>query len=143
MAHGLESRVPFLDHKLVEFAATVPADVKYQGGQQKRMLKSTFGDLLPRDVLERRDKMGFPVPLNEWFKGELNGFMGDLFSSRSARERPFINAGKALESLTGETRFSRKTWGLMGLELWHQAFHDKGTVWRGMVDSVEPLRKTA
>ena len=68
MAHGLESRVPFLDHKLVEFAATVPADVKYQGGQQKRMLKSTYGDLLPKEVLERRDKMGFPVPLNEWFK---------------------------------------------------------------------------
>lgn len=143
MAHGLESRVPFLDHNLVEFAATVPADVKYQGGQQKRMLKSTFGDLLPKEVLERRDKMGFPVPLNEWTKGELNGFMGDLFNSRSARERPFINAEKALENLTGEARFSRRTWGLMGLELWHQTFHDKKTAWRGMIDGVEPLRRSA
>jgi asparagine synthase (glutamine-hydrolysing) len=143
MAHGLESRVPFLDHKLVEFAATVPADVKYQGGQQKRMLKSTFGDMLPKEVFERRDKMGFPVPLNEWFRGELKSFTSDLFSSRSARERPFINAGKALDSLTGEARFSRKTWGLMGLELWHQTFHDKGSVWRGMIDGAEPLRRSA
>ncbi len=143
MAHGLESRVPFLDHKLVEFAATVPADVKYQGGQQKRMLKSTFGDLLPKDVLNRRDKMGFPVPLNEWFRGELKTFMGDLFESRAARERPFFNAEKALAGLTGETRFSRKTWGLMGLELWHQTFHDKGHAWRGMIDGNDAIRKTA
>ncbi|MEM9626066.1 MAG: asparagine synthase (glutamine-hydrolyzing) [Pseudomonadota bacterium] len=143
MAHGLESRVPFLDHKLVEFAATVPADVKYQGGQQKRMLKSTFGDLLPRDVLERRDKMGFPVPLNEWFKDELKGFMGDLFGSRAARERPFFYADKALEGLTGEARFSRKTWGLMGLELWHQTFHDKAHAWREMINGVDTVRKSA
>lgn len=143
MAHGLESRVPFLDHRLVEFAATVPADVKYQGGQQKRMLKSTFGDLLPKEVLERRDKMGFPVPLNEWFKGELKGFMNDLFGSQSARERPFFNADKALESLTGEARFSRKTWGLMGLELWQKTFHDQAHHWRGMIDDVDSVRKTA
>jgi asparagine synthase (glutamine-hydrolysing) len=143
MAHGLESRVPFLDHKLVEFAATVPANVKYQGGQQKRMLKSTFGDLLPNEVLTRRDKMGFPVPLNEWFKGELKNFMGDLFGSRAARERPFFNAEKALMGLTGEARFSRKTWGLMGLELWHQIFHDKSHAWRGMIDSDDAMRKTA
>jgi asparagine synthase (glutamine-hydrolysing) len=143
MAHGLESRVPFLDHKLVEFAATVPADVKYQGGQQKRMLKSTFGNLLPDEVLNRRDKMGFPVPLNEWFKGELKHFMGDLFGSRAARERPFFNADKALSGLTGEARFSRKTWGLMGLELWHQTFHDKGHEWRGMIDGDNAIRKTA
>ena len=143
MAHGLESRVPFLDHKLVEFAATVPADVKYQGGQQKRMLKSTFGNLLPKEVLTRRDKMGFPVPLNEWFKDELKTFMGDLFGSRAARERPFFNAEKALAGLTGEARFSRKTWGLMGLELWHQIFHDKSHAWRGMIESDDAMRKTA
>ncbi len=143
MAHGLESRVPFLDHQLVEFAATVPADVKYQGGQQKRMLKSTFGHLLPTDVLERRDKMGFPVPLNEWFKVELKDFMNDLFGSRAARDRPFLNADNALSSLTGEARFSRKTWGLMGLELWHQTFHDKRATWQGMIDGVEPLRESA
>src|SRR3990170_5145323 len=60
MAHGLESRVPLLDHPLVEFLATVPADVKFKGGQMKQLLKTTYRDTLPRSVLERRDKMGFP-----------------------------------------------------------------------------------
>ena len=69
--------------------------------------------------------------------------MNDLFGSRAARERPFFNADKVLEGLTGEARFSRKTWGLMGLELWQQAFHDRSSTWRGMIDSVEPIRKSA
>ena len=74
MAHGLESRVPLLDHPLVEFAATVPADVKFAGGETKHLLKRAFGGELPKPILNRRDKMGFPVPLKEWFAGELQRF---------------------------------------------------------------------
>ena len=74
MAHGLESRVPLLDHPLIEFAATVPADVKFQDGQMKHLIRLAFEDVLPEQLMQRRDKMGFPVPLKEWFSGELSGF---------------------------------------------------------------------
>ncbi|MBM4075136.1 MAG: asparagine synthase (glutamine-hydrolyzing), partial [Planctomycetes bacterium] len=63
MAHGLESRVPLLDHPLVEFAATVPADLKFPGGRLKHLLRNAYRDILPQEINERRDKMGFPVPL--------------------------------------------------------------------------------
>src|SRR6185312_297129 len=66
MAHGLESRVPLLDHSVVEFAATIPADIKFTGGQMKHFIKSTYAADLPEELMTRRDKMGFPVPLQEW-----------------------------------------------------------------------------
>ena len=59
MAHGLESRVPFLDHSLVEFAATVPADVKFMGGKMKQLLKQVFSSEIPKNILNRRDKWDF------------------------------------------------------------------------------------
>lgn len=134
MAHGLESRVPLLDHALVEFIATVPADVKFRKGRMKNMIKKTYRDTLPKKLMERRDKMGFPVPLKEWYSGELNEFVRDIFSSRSMRSRDFINMGKAAESFAEEARFSRKTWGLLNLELWHQMFHDRSAEWRAKAD---------
>jgi asparagine synthase (glutamine-hydrolysing) len=130
MAHGLESRVPLLDHKLVEFAATVPADVKFKGGHMKHLLKQAYADELPKQLLQRRDKMGFPVPLKEWYGGELKDFVGDLFNSHSAKTRPFIHNDRVLENVTRETQFSRKTWGLLSLELWHQLFHDRAAEWK-------------
>jgi asparagine synthase (glutamine-hydrolysing) len=125
MAHGLESRVPLLDHPLVEFAATVPADVKFEGGQMKHMLKSAFGHMLPEAITNRRDKMGFPVPLKEWFEGALKDMVLDIFHSRRAAERPYTDANAVLANFGRASRFSRKTWGLLSLELWHQQFHDR------------------
>ena len=132
MAHGLESRVPFLDHPLVEFLATAPADVKFQGGQMKQLLKSTFEDTLPRIVLERRDKMGFPVPLKEWIEGPLKSFVTDIFEIQRAKQRPYFNSDVVLANFDGAARFSRKTWGLLSLELWHQQFHDRAAEFRRM-----------
>lgn len=125
MAHGLESRVPFLDHPLVEFAATVPADIKFSGGNAKHLLKSALGHELPEAILQRRDKMGFPVPLKEWFHNELRDFVQDIFRSQAARSRPFMKADAVLANFDKAGRFSRKTWGLISLEIWHQTFHDK------------------
>lgn len=130
MAHGLESRVPLLDHPLVEFLATVPADVKFEGGQMKQLLKTAYRDVLPRSVIERRDKMGFPVPLKEWFDGPLKDFVVALFNEQKARQRPYFNAEMVLRSFTRSARFSRKIWGLMSLELWHQRFHDRAAEFR-------------
>jgi asparagine synthase (glutamine-hydrolysing) len=125
MAHGLESRVPFLDHPLVEFAATIPANVKFEGGQSKHLLKRAFANHLPPEILNRRDKMGFPVPLKEWFQNDLRDFIGDLFGSSVARNRPFMNADAVLANFQKAGQFSRKTWGLLSLEIWHRTFHDR------------------
>lgn len=128
MAHGLESRVPLLDHPIVELAATLPPNIKFSGGGTKHMLKHTFRDVLPPELLTRRDKMGFPVPLKEWFSGELHEFIRDIFASNRAASRPYVNQKKILEELDDLSRmgsFSRKLWGLLCVELWYQTFHDR------------------
>ncbi|MGF6311241.1 asparagine synthase (glutamine-hydrolyzing) [Bradyrhizobium sp. i1.8.4] len=135
MAHGLESRVPLLDHPLVEFLATVPADVKFMGGQMKQLMKTAYRDTLPKALLQRRDKMGFPVPLKEWFDGELKDFVLDIFGEQRSKHRPFFNSDVVLSSFGGQSRFSRKTWGLLSLELWHQRFHDRAAEFRAMVSA--------
>ena len=125
MAHGLESRVPFLDHSLVEFTASIPADIKFPGGKMKALLKSVFKDKIPPKILNRRDKMGFPVPLKEWFDGPLKEFVHDIFSSQIAKTRGFYDPQKVLLNLNKSPQFSRKVWGLLSLELWYREFHDK------------------
>jgi asparagine synthase (glutamine-hydrolysing) len=132
MAHGLESRVPLLDHPLVEFAATVPADIKFKDGHMKRLLKEAYADVLPEALLERRDKMGFPVPLKEWFESELRDLAEETFRSMDAQHRPFLNTRAVMQNFDKASQFSRKTWGLLNLELWHQAFHDRASEWRAM-----------
>jgi len=133
MAHGLESRVPLLDHPLVEFAATVPADVKFEGGHMKHLLKSKFKGVLPPSITERRDKMGFPVPLKEWFSGELRGFVTDVFEASKSKHRPYFNANAVLKNFDRAGKFSRRTWGLLSLELWHQAFHDRAREFKSLL----------
>jgi asparagine synthase (glutamine-hydrolysing) len=133
MAHGLESRVPLLDHPLIEFAATIPADVKFKGGRMKHLLKLAYDQHLPPEISGRRDKMGFPVPLKEWFSGELRDLVQDTFRSRNARQRPYLNAEAVLANFESAGRFSRKTWGLLSLELWHQTFHDRSARYRQML----------
>lgn len=134
MAHGLESRVPFLDHPLVEFAATVPADVKFGGGSMKQLLKSTFNADVPAAIVNRRDKMGFPVPLKEWFGSSLKGFAQGIFEDMSAKSRPYLDGRAALAGFEREARFSRKSWGLISLELWHQQFHDRAAMFKSMAE---------
>ncbi len=125
MAHGLESRVPLLDHPLVELAATMPANVKFQDGKLKKVLREGMAHELPREILERTDKMGFPVPLTEWMQGPLKDFFMDVFTSRAAQDRPYIHNAAATRGLEGESPFGRKIWGLLSLELWHRQFHDR------------------
>ncbi len=137
MAHGLESRVPFLDHPLIELMATVPADLKFKDGEMKHFLKQTFAADLPPSLLERRDKMGFPVPLQQWTQGpgaELRDFVNDVFRSSAAHSRPFVDADAVIAHLDEERPFGRKLWGLLSLELWHRCFHDRAPEYRAMLD---------
>jgi asparagine synthase (glutamine-hydrolysing) len=133
MAHGLESRVPLLDHPLVELAATMPADVKFKDGTMKHVLRSAMRAVLPGSIRERQDKMGFPVPLSEWLGDEAQEFVYDIFSSRRACTRELVNNKHVLDNLTQEPKFGRKLWGLLCLELWQQEFHDRAYTFRQLL----------
>ncbi len=133
MAHGLESRVPFLDHPIVEFAATIPADTKFKDGSLKRLLINTMKETLPETITNRKDKMGFPVPLNEWLGTDLKGFVSDIFNSQNAKDRPYFNADQILHGLNKESKFGRKIWGLLSLEIWHREFLDKGSSFKKLL----------
>jgi asparagine synthase (glutamine-hydrolysing) len=127
MAHGVEARVPFLDHPLVEFAATIPADIKFKNGELKRLLKAVFSDRLPAAIRERKDKMGFPVPLNLWLKrgGPARELIGDILGSERARTRGYLGNGLSIDAvLDSQSAYGRNLWALLGLELWHQQFVD-------------------
>ncbi|MGC1310343.1 MAG: asparagine synthase (glutamine-hydrolyzing) [Phormidesmis sp.] len=131
MAHGLESRVPFLDHKLVEMAATIPANIKFKNGEMKRVLNSAMSGCLPSVITNRKDKMGFPVPLVDWMKGEAKDFVIETLSGSRSLNRDLINNRKVLESIKTEGTFGRKTWGLLCLEIWQQSFFDHHTRFEG------------
>jgi asparagine synthase (glutamine-hydrolysing) len=125
MAHSLESRVPLLDHELVELAATIPADIKFRDGNMKHVYKRATRELVPNSIAQRKDKMGFPVPLQEWLRGPAREYVTDVFRSDAAQQRELFDNGKVLEGLERENRFGRQTWGLLCLELWQRAFHDR------------------
>jgi asparagine synthase (glutamine-hydrolysing) len=114
--------------------------VKFKGGQMKQLMKTAYHGTLPKSVLERRDKMGFPVPLKEWFDGPLKTFVADVFTQQRSRHRAYFNTDVMLANFQGAHRFSRKTWGLLSLELWHQRFHDRASEFRAMI---MPERSTA
>lgn len=135
MAHGLESRVPFLDHPIVELAATIPSDVKFKDGTLKRLLVHTMQHELPATILNRKDKMGFPVPLTQWLKSDLHDFIFDTFTVGRNRHRRFLNSENILQHLTEESAFGRKVWGLLSLELWHQQFHDRAADFRKLAEA--------
>lgn len=125
MAHGIESRVPFLDHPLIELAATIPSNIKFKDGTMKQLLKNALARELPETIVNRQDKMGFPVPFNEWVRGEARDFIVDTFSSRQAQTRELIHTDAVLSNLENEPKYGRKLWGLLSLELWQQQFHDR------------------
>ena len=133
MAHSIESRVPLLDHPLVEMAATIPSDIKFKDGTMKQVFKDAMSSFLPDVIVNRKDKMGFPVPLTEWMKGSLYDFVYDVFSSNNALNRELINNREVLECLGKESKFSRKVWGLLCLELWQQEFHDRQSEYQQLI----------
>src|SRR5258706_5500911 len=90
MAHGLETRVPLLDHRLVEFAATIPADLRLRDGVTKHILKRAMRGRLPDSIIDR-PKQGFAVPLGRWFRGRLDGIVRDLLLSTKSRSRGILS----------------------------------------------------
>lgn len=127
MANSLEARSPFLDHKVIEFAASLPASMKMRGYQTKSLLKKVAANLVPRDVIYRR-KMGFGVPIGKWFRGEMKGFVSEvLLSERSLGRgiiRPEVLRRYVGEHTNGERDHSFQLWAFLMLELWYQRFID-------------------
>lgn len=131
MAASIESRVPFLDHRLVEFAARLPDDWKLSGLTTKRVLRKAMKGVLPDSIL-RRPKMGFPVPFAAWTRGEWHGLVRGVLLDRRARERGVLDA-RAVERLLDDHRAGRvdggdRLWSLLNLELWFRTFIDGGGV---------------
>lgn len=127
MANSLEARSPFLDHNLIEFAASLPESMKMRSFQTKSLLKKVAARLVPKDVIYRR-KMGFGVPIAKWFRGEMKDFVrGVLLSEKSLRRgivKPEILERYVNEHTNGERDHSFQLWTLLMLELWFQRFID-------------------
>jgi asparagine synthase (glutamine-hydrolysing) len=128
MAHSLEPRSPFLDHKVVELATSIPSRLKLKGWGGKYILKKAFKDLLPKEILAR-GKMGFGVPIAEWFRGELKDFVKEVLLSSRACARGYFReeAVRALiqQHIDGQFDHGYRLWALLNLELWHDRFIDQ------------------
>jgi asparagine synthase (glutamine-hydrolysing) len=128
MASSLEVRSPLLDHKVIEFAATLPSDMKYRNGVSKYFLKRYAERHAPASVIHR-PKMGFSIPLAAWLRGEMSGMAEDLLLSERALARGYFNPDqvRALWIRHQERRreHPNQIWALMVFELWHRLFIDQ------------------
>jgi asparagine synthase (glutamine-hydrolysing) len=128
MAHSIETRVPLLDHKLVEFAATIPPEMNLRRGTTKYILKRAMRGILPGSIIDR-PKRGFAVPLGYWFRGKLGSYVRDLLLGDSSRRRGFFN-GRYIENLVARhergENLDLQLWTLISFELWSRAFLDRG-----------------
>jgi asparagine synthase (glutamine-hydrolysing) len=126
MAHSIEARPPLLDHKLVEFAATVPARFRLRDGTTKYIFKKAMRGILPDSIIDRR-KHGFAVPLARWFRGELAGFSRDVLLSTTCRDRGIFDM-TSVERLFQQNDRGRdldlQLWTMLSFELWCRRFLD-------------------
>lgn len=127
MANSLESRSPFLDHKLMEFSAGIPAHLKLKGLTLKYILKKALKGFLPDEILTR-GKMGFGVPISRWFRGELKEYLQEILSVESIRKRGYLQPEPIQnlinQHLAGRVDHGARLWTLLTLELWCQKYLD-------------------
>ena len=128
MAHGLECRSPMLDHEFVDLVGRMPLDRKMQRNRRKVLLKEAFNDLLPPEI-KRRSKMGFGVPLDHWFRGQLRPLLEETLFATPFRERGWFDPTAvrelADEHLSGRWDHSGRLWALVMLELWARNYLDQ------------------
>ncbi|MFH0795613.1 MAG: asparagine synthase (glutamine-hydrolyzing) [Candidatus Omnitrophota bacterium] len=127
MAHGLEIRSPFLDHKLVELIASLPAGYKIRYTRSKYLLRKSLKGMLPEEVLKRKKK-GFGIPLAVWFRKDLQGYLTSFILGEKALKRGYFNPEhirKILgEHLSGRVDHANRLYLLLVLEMWHQMYID-------------------
>lgn len=127
MANSLEGRSPLLDHRLVEFAASLPSNLRIRDGRGKYLLRKTARRWLPAAVLDK-PKQGFAIPLAAWFRGPLRALAADTFGSRAFRERGLMRPLAAERYLAahvaGEADYGETLWLILSLELWARRYVD-------------------
>ena len=126
MAHSIEARPPLLDHKFVEFAATIPARFRLKNGSTKHIFKQAMRGVLPDAIIDRQ-KHGFAVPLGHWLRGDLAGFARDILLSNTCRERGIfdVRSVEQLLRLHGRGRdLDLQLWTMLSFELWCRRFMD-------------------
>jgi asparagine synthase (glutamine-hydrolysing) len=128
MAASIESRVPFLDHKLVEFTVRLPERLKLRHGwTTKYVLRGAMKNVLPEEILERK-KMGFPVPVGKWFRGEFRSLLDEYVLGSRAVERGIFNRefvrNLVARHQAGENH-SERLWALVNFEMWQRRFFDR------------------
>jgi asparagine synthase (glutamine-hydrolysing) len=141
MAHSIEARPPLLDHKLVEFAATIPATMALRGQTTKYLFKRAMRGRLPDSIIER-PKQGFAVPLARWFRGSWSDYVRDILLSDTCRQRGIFNPRyieRLLRVLDGGRDLELELWTLVSFELWCRQYLDRpaGTLIRTRPDLVE------
>lgn len=125
MAASIESRVPLLDHRIVELMASVPMSMKFAGGSPKSMLKNAVSSMLPKAIINRQDKMGFPVPLNLWMKQpEFKSFVDSILLSQASLQRGIFTPTALQNASSLQGVGARQFWGMLCLETWFQEFID-------------------
>lgn len=128
MAFSIEARVPYLDHRLVEFIARLPLDEKIHGGITKVALRRAIKGLVPEAIRCRMDKMGFVAPEEVWMKEQLRPFVLGIFASPSFRGRKYWDpdrvAANYREFLEGKAAYSSEIWRIVSAELWLREFFD-------------------
>jgi len=127
MAVSLETRAPFLDPRVGQFAATIPVDYKLRGSKGKYVLKQAVRDLLPATILDR-PKKGFGIPIAEWLKGRLNPLLRDMLSPERLNYQRLFNADHVQrlikEHETGAASHHKELWTLLVFQLWSDNFLD-------------------
>jgi asparagine synthase (glutamine-hydrolysing) len=124
MANSIELRVPFLDHKLLEFAASLPENQKVRGFTTKYLAKRALSSRIPEPILKRR-KAGFPVPFGAWLRTDLKEFVREVLLDRTTIERGYFNTACIEGMLRANAEsglYAREVLSLLTLELWHRAF---------------------
>jgi asparagine synthase (glutamine-hydrolysing) len=128
MIHGLEARAPFLDHRVLELAASMPAETRFPGGRLKGLLKHAFRDVLPALHLAQ-PKRGFAIPVQEWFRGPLLPLAREALLAPGARVHAYLRREALAEALdhhaAGRIRLGFQLWALLMLELWHREVVDR------------------
>jgi len=127
MANSLELRVPFLDHELLEFAASLPSNYKVRRFTTKYLAKRALRDRLPRQILKRR-KAGFPVPYESWLRTDMKSWMTDVLFDRETLGRGYFRRACVERMIAEDARlggYSKELLSLVTLELWHRAFAEQ------------------
>jgi asparagine synthase (glutamine-hydrolysing) len=131
MAHALELRVPFCDHRLIEFSARLPLSLKVKGFKNKRLLKETMRGFLPDAIIDR-PKLGLHAPVGIWLQSELKPLVANLLSKETVERRGYFRYD-AIENMInlhqiGKRDFSWQLWMLLILEVWHRMYLDRAEI---------------